>query len=89
MELIDDISFVESQVFRCIHVGLLCVQKLSEDRPTMQSVVVMLSNEGVKLPQPKEPGYFMERSCTEMDISTSEGKFQTHNGVTMSELEAR
>ncbi|XP_022880261.1 G-type lectin S-receptor-like serine/threonine-protein kinase At4g27290 isoform X2 [Olea europaea var. sylvestris] len=89
LELIDDISFVESQVLRCIHVGLLCVQKLSEDRPTMQSVVVMLSNEGVKLAQPKEPGFFMERSCTEMDISTSEGKFQTHNGVTMSELEAR
>ena len=53
-------SGVEAQVLRCIHVGLLCVhQKHSEDRPTMNSVVLMLSNEEAKLPQPKMPGFFL------------------------------
>ena len=37
-------SFIESQVLRCIQVGLLCVQMLPEDRPEMSSVVFMLAN---------------------------------------------
>ncbi|GMN64559.1 hypothetical protein TIFTF001_033632 [Ficus carica] len=55
-------SCVESQVLRCIQVGLLCVQKFVDDRPTMSSVVFMLENEGTTLPQPKQPGFFIERS---------------------------
>ncbi|KAK3408276.1 hypothetical protein EUGRSUZ_J00550 [Eucalyptus grandis] len=65
MELIDEFeraSFVVSQAERCIQVGLLCVQKFPEDRPTMSSVVFMLANEGATLPLPKEPGFFIERS---------------------------
>ena len=55
-------SLIESQVLKCVHVGLLCVQKYSVDRPTMNSVILMLANEGAKLPRPKEPGFFTERS---------------------------
>ncbi|KAL2523612.1 G-type lectin S-receptor-like serine/threonine-protein kinase [Abeliophyllum distichum] len=92
LELVDGICeplFVESEVLRCIQVGLLCVQKLLEDRPAMASIVVMLSNEGVALPQPKEPGFFIERSCAETDRSTSEEICLTQNMVTISVLEAR
>ncbi|KAL2472602.1 G-type lectin S-receptor-like serine/threonine-protein kinase [Forsythia ovata] len=84
-----ELSLIESEVLKCIHIGLLCVQKLPEDRPTMASVVVMLSNEGVTLPQPKEPGFFTERSCTATDASTSEERCLTHNVVTITVLEAR
>ncbi|KAL0284555.1 UNVERIFIED_CONTAM: G-type lectin S-receptor-like serine/threonine-protein kinase [Sesamum angustifolium] len=35
-------SFDLSEVLRSIHVGLLCVQKKPEDRPSMSSVVLML-----------------------------------------------
>lgn len=56
-------SSLESQVLRCIQVGLLCVQKLPADRPTMSSVVFMLGNEEALLPQPKQPGFFIGRSC--------------------------
>ncbi|CAN4102827.1 unnamed protein product [Withania somnifera] len=65
LELMDEClkeSLSESQVLRCIHVGLLCVQKLPEDRPTMASVVFWLENEGLVLPQPKQPGFFIERN---------------------------
>ncbi|KAK0601618.1 hypothetical protein LWI29_025867 [Acer saccharum] len=54
-------SFIESQVLRCIQVGLLCVQMFPEDRPEMSSIVFMLANEGLLLPQPKQPGFFTER----------------------------
>ncbi|KAI4304822.1 hypothetical protein MLD38_040287 [Melastoma candidum] len=40
-------STFRSQMKRSIHVGLLCVQKNSEDRPSMSSVVFMLANEGL------------------------------------------
>ena len=33
-------SYVESQVLRWVQVGLLCVQKLPTERPTMSSVVL-------------------------------------------------
>ncbi|KAG9139907.1 hypothetical protein Leryth_024281 [Lithospermum erythrorhizon] len=65
MELMDGNmkdSYVEKQVRRCIQVGLLCVQKLVDDRPEMSSVLFMLSNEEAKLEEPKEPGFFVERS---------------------------
>ncbi|CAI9760461.1 unnamed protein product [Fraxinus pennsylvanica] len=92
LEVANDIAellLVESEVLRCIQVALLCVQKLPQDRPTMASVVVMLSNESVTLPQPKEPGFFVERSCDETDTLPFEETCLTQNGVTISVLEAR
>jgi hypothetical protein len=38
-------SYYALQILRCIHVGLLCVQKLAMDRPTMSDVISMLTNE--------------------------------------------
>ncbi|KAJ0684567.1 putative protein kinase RLK-Pelle-DLSV family [Helianthus annuus] len=49
------------QVLRSIHVGLLCVQRHPEDRPTMTSVIHMLGSEG-SLPSPKEPGFYFGES---------------------------
>ncbi|XP_024027464.1 G-type lectin S-receptor-like serine/threonine-protein kinase At4g27290 [Morus notabilis] len=48
------------EVLRCIHVGLLCVQQRAVDRPSMFSVIVMLSSNSSLLPCPKRPGYFIE-----------------------------
>ncbi|KAL5737860.1 hypothetical protein ACOSP7_030621 [Xanthoceras sorbifolium] len=73
MELIDDNlgdSCPQSEVLRCIHVGLLCVQQRHEDRPNMSSVILMLGSES-SLPQPKQPGFFTERNLPETDNSSS------------------
>lgn len=67
LELIDNMlekSAVFSEIIRCIHVGLLCVQKQPEDRPNMSTVVLMLGGES-SLPQPKQPGFFTERFMPE------------------------
>ncbi|MCD7459416.1 hypothetical protein HAX54_040873 [Datura stramonium] len=91
LELIDEClkeSFVESQVLRCIHVGLLCVQRSTVDRPTMASVVFMLSREEVAAPQPKEPGFFIARSTTETDDS-NEKRCLSDNVLTLTILEPR
>ncbi|KAK4355309.1 hypothetical protein RND71_024280 [Anisodus tanguticus] len=90
LELIDEClkeSFSESQVLRCIQVGLLCVQKLPEDRPMMASVVFWLGNEGLVLPQPKQPGFFIERNSMESSESTDEAYLS--NSVSITVLEPR
>ncbi|XP_016648759.1 PREDICTED: cysteine-rich receptor-like protein kinase 10 [Prunus mume] len=57
-------SYSRSEVIRCIHIGLLCVQEDPADRPTMQSVVLMLNSYSVTLPLPEQPAFFL-RSRTE------------------------
>ncbi|PSS06298.1 G-type lectin S-receptor-like serine/threonine-protein kinase [Actinidia chinensis var. chinensis] len=90
LELMDSCledSYVESQVLRCIQVGLLCVQKLPQDRPDMPLVVFMLGNEGVMLP--KQPGFFVERNPIDLDASTNEDGHRTANLVTITKAEGR
>lgn len=73
MELVDILmeNIAKSEVLRCIEVGLLCVQKRPEDRPSMSSVLSMLDNENISFSQPKQPGFYTERSFTETDSSSS------------------
>lgn len=46
-ETIIDISSVQPELARCVHVGLLCVQECAD--------VLMLSNEAINLTEPKKP----------------------------------
>ncbi|KAK7302653.1 hypothetical protein RJT34_13546 [Clitoria ternatea] len=89
LELVDSSfadSYSVSEVLRCIHVGLICVQERAEDRPTMSSVVLMLSSE-TPLPQPKHPGFVLARSSNETDSST--GGQDTINEVTVTVINGR
>ncbi|XP_059661600.1 G-type lectin S-receptor-like serine/threonine-protein kinase SD1-1 isoform X4 [Cornus florida] len=91
LELVDSClenSYIESQILRCIQVGLLCIQKLPKDRPTMSSVVFMLGNEGVPLPEPKQPGFFVERSSIVAETSSGE-RSHTGDALTITMIEAR
>ena len=48
-----------TEIIRCIHIELLCVQENVADRPTMASVVLMLNSFSITLPIPLEPAIFM------------------------------
>ncbi|XP_074380176.1 G-type lectin S-receptor-like serine/threonine-protein kinase At4g27290 isoform X2 [Apium graveolens] len=74
LELVDEVIWKSShehqvEVFRAIHIGLLCVQNYPADRPTTATVVLMLSSK-IPLPQPKRPGFFIERKLREGDPSS-------------------
>lgn len=73
MEMVD-LSMIDScrvrDVSRCIHVGLLCVQKGVEQRPIMSSVVMMLSSENAVLPKPEPPAFYIERSTSTEESPT-------------------
>eukprot|EP00258_Populus_trichocarpa_P031855 XP_024447874.1 G-type lectin S-receptor-like serine/threonine-protein kinase At4g27290 [Populus trichocarpa] len=91
LELIDDIlgeSCALSEVLRCIHVALLCVQQRPDDRPSMSTVVLMFGSDTM-LPQPKQPGFFTERNVVEAESSASKNDSSTKNQITISLLEPR
>ncbi|KAF3954336.1 hypothetical protein CMV_020305 [Castanea mollissima] len=64
LEIIDPLLMESGQtieVLKCMHIGLLCVQEDPADRPTILSVVVLLGNESVPLPEPKHPALAISR----------------------------
>ncbi|GLT61436.1 hypothetical protein SLA2020_341410 [Shorea laevis] len=81
-------SYSRSEVARCIHISLLCVQQTPEDRPTMSSVLLMLGSE-IELPEPKEPGFLVEKTSLETDSSLSKHNSMSVNNLTISLLQAR
>jgi hypothetical protein len=77
-----------SEVMRVIQVGLLCVQQAPEDRPTMSTVVLMLTS-NITLPEPKEPGFFTERKLFDQESSSSKVDSCSANEITITLLTAR
>ncbi|GMP75165.1 hypothetical protein CsSME_00032350 [Camellia sinensis var. sinensis] len=91
----------KSEIMRCIHIGLLCVQENAADRPTMAIVVSMLISTSFSLSLPSHPAFFLpERqgqgnlshefnSMTELDQSETKSTQVSTNDVTITELVAR
>ncbi|KAM0063404.1 putative protein kinase RLK-Pelle-DLSV family [Helianthus debilis subsp. tardiflorus] len=77
-----------SQVLRAIHVGLLCVQRHPEDRPTMTSVIMMLGSEG-PLPSPKEPGFYVGKSKQDTNQSLCSYGTGSNNELSITMLNGR
>uniref|UniRef100_A0A2N9IUZ4 Receptor-like serine/threonine-protein kinase n=1 Tax=Fagus sylvatica TaxID=28930 RepID=A0A2N9IUZ4_FAGSY len=93
MELIDEFlslgdSCTLSEVLRCIHIGLLCVQQRPEDRPNMSLVVLMLSSE-ISLPNPGQPGFYTEKTLLEEDCSSKKLEMSSTNEMSFTLLEPR
>ncbi|XP_021726234.1 putative receptor-like protein kinase At4g00960 isoform X2 [Chenopodium quinoa] len=60
-----------TEILRCIHIGLLCVQHNMADRPSMSLVELMLSSSSLSLQVPSQPAFFT-RSHTPAN-ATSQG----------------
>ncbi|KAJ7946227.1 Cysteine rich receptor like kinase [Quillaja saponaria] len=91
LELVDPLlmgSSVTSEVIRYIHIGLLCVQEAPADRPTMSNVVVLLGNESMALPHPKQPAFSVGRAVLPAEHSSSTSN-PTLNGLTLSCISPR
>ncbi|KAF6171474.1 hypothetical protein GIB67_017998 [Kingdonia uniflora] len=58
-----------TEILRCVQVGLLCVQDFSDDRPTMSSVISMLTSETATLPTPKKPVFSQTKISSDPDSS--------------------
>ena len=85
-----NISSFESEVLRCIQIGLLCVQEKAKDRPNMSSVVLMLGNETMML-SPMQPAFCSgkEKCLDHSHVSTDGIVCCSTNEITMTRMEAR
>jgi hypothetical protein len=75
LKLIDDYikeSCIESEALRCIQIGLLCLQHHPDDRPSMTSVILMLSSESTLSYNLKEPGFLIKKLAAEGEPSSSQ-----------------
>ncbi|XP_038981781.1 G-type lectin S-receptor-like serine/threonine-protein kinase SRK isoform X2 [Phoenix dactylifera] len=91
-ELVDksisnSISMVEA--LNSIKVGLLCVQECPKDRPTMSSVVLMLSSKNASLTDPKHPGFFPTRASSTTESSKSKTNSASINELSVTIVEGR
>ncbi|KAJ6885700.1 G-type lectin S-receptor-like serine/threonine-protein kinase [Populus alba x Populus x berolinensis] len=77
------------EIFRCIHIGLLCVQELAKDRPAVSTISSMLNSEIVDLPPPKKPAFVERQSCLDTEAITQSQKINSINNVTISDLHGR
>ncbi|KAM4114338.1 hypothetical protein ACJW30_04G061400 [Castanea mollissima] len=59
------------QIVKCVNVGLLCVQELPDDRPTMSNVVTMLDSETATIPTPEQPAFVPRRGQSSTTSSSS------------------
>ncbi|XP_059661961.1 G-type lectin S-receptor-like serine/threonine-protein kinase At1g11330 isoform X1 [Cornus florida] len=77
-----------SQVLRCIHVGLLCVQEQPNDRPSMATIVFILCND-TTLPTPKQPAFILERSTIESNLPLPDTSACSINYMSTTTVEGR
>lgn len=92
IELIDTTlneSSSSNEALRCIHIGLLCVQENSTDRPAIQDVICMLFNETIQLPTPKQPAFFMKTVVEEPMVTKMKKESFSINDVTISGMDPR
>ena len=52
-------SFPQEDVLRCIQIGLLCCKESVQDRPTIYSTLVMLTDNSVTLPLGHQDNHIM------------------------------
>ncbi|XVF27802.1 hypothetical protein REPUB_Repub14bG0140100 [Reevesia pubescens] len=81
-----------SEMTRWIHIGLLCVQENDANRPTMNSVVLMLSDTSVSIPMPSTLAFMLSASTMQSDPSSSTNHNSdqfTRNEVSISTLDPR
>ncbi|KAH0703177.1 hypothetical protein KY285_017455 [Solanum tuberosum] len=82
-------SCVTTEITKCIHIGLLCVQQDPADRPTMSSVVFMLENDTKTFPQPSQPAFSIGRLAVRSAEPRSNDQLCSVNEVTLSILSPR
>ncbi|KQK10021.1 hypothetical protein BRADI_2g51560v3 [Brachypodium distachyon] len=80
--------YPRAEMLRCVHVGLLCVQKEPALRPDASEVVLILHSQSTSLQVPSRPAFYS--GTTVSGVASRVGTANVSvNGVTMSEFEGR
>ncbi|OMO76618.1 hypothetical protein CCACVL1_15527 [Corchorus capsularis] len=92
MELVDPCiqdSCSPSQMLKCIHIAMLCVQDSAMHRPTMAVVALMLESEAPSLPMVRQPTYTSMRSSIDTEFILEAQEIASSNDVTVTMVVGR
>jgi serine/threonine protein kinase len=95
MDPLLDCNNTETEVLKCIHLGLLCLQENPADRPTMLDVLVMLHGHASSFPAPSKPaftfayGEFSSDSVPRVLGTQRAEPVPSVNGMSVSEFQPR
>ena len=76
---------MDEELLSCIQIGLLCVQECADDRPTMTTVMLMLSSK-VELTSPNQPAFIHKGSLHHVDPSLSSVEACSVNGLSITTI---
>lgn len=82
-------TYSETEVIKCIQIGLLCAQQFPDARPTIATVVSYLNNDFIELPNPQEPAFLFHGQMDAKGIpqeSSSTQSISTSTALTANEL---
>jgi hypothetical protein len=79
----------QNYILRYIHIGLLCVQELAVDRPTMAAVISMLNNEAALLPSPSKPAFIRMKNMLNPNGPEEFQSGSSTNNVSMTDIYGR
>ncbi|KAJ0256791.1 G-type lectin S-receptor-like serine/threonine-protein kinase [Hirschfeldia incana] len=86
-KLMNQEIYDESEVMKCVHIGLLCVQENASDRPDMPSVVSMFGHNANDFPPPKHPAFTSGRKThVKNDDSTSGAYLSGENSNSVNDI---
>ncbi|XP_031474741.1 cysteine-rich receptor-like protein kinase 19 [Nymphaea colorata] len=91
-ELIDPVlreSAATSQILKCFHIGLLCVQEDPANRPTMSGIINMLESDSPILPTPQQPPLVFSSSISNSSTSMTGKNGSSKSASTNSESSSR
>lgn len=73
-------SNVPNEVFRVMHIGLLCTQEIQSLRPTMSKALQMLTKKEEHLPAPTNPP-FMDEGTMELNDTCEDPLYRFNAGI--------
>ncbi|KAK9706509.1 hypothetical protein RND81_07G130900 [Saponaria officinalis] len=77
----------KTEVLRCIHIGLLCVQENFTYRPSISTVTLLLDSQyTISPPMPSRPAFLLDNNNDDTEIASTD---ESKNEVTLSELDPR
>ncbi|KAF8090687.1 hypothetical protein N665_0469s0022 [Sinapis alba] len=88
-KLMNQDIYDESEVMKCVHIGLLCVQENALDRPDMPSVVSMFDHNANGFPPPKHPAFTSGRKTHVKNNDLSGENSNSVNDITLTDVHGR
>ncbi|XP_058760088.1 cysteine-rich receptor-like protein kinase 8 [Vicia villosa] len=87
-------TYSETEVKKCIQIGLLCAQQFPNSRPTITTVISYFNNDFIELPSPQEPAFSfpgqMDAQANPQESSSTQFKNAstalTNNELSITEL---